>query len=81
MTKLTEAQLRARKKYNEKTFDRIEIKPKQSENLPARIDAHCIKHGYLKETGQIGTPNRTGFIVKAIETQMKIDNGEIKIVE
>ena len=78
----TEAQARATNKYNKNTYDAITVKYKKSEDMPDRLKEHCIKYGYLIETGpKTGDPNKAEFIKKAIETQIAIDNGTLKVVK
>lgn len=76
----TEAQLRANYKYHKKTYDRIEIYVKKELNLKEKIEEHCQEYGYLTDKNISGKKtNRAAFITKAIETQMAIDSGKIKV--
>ena len=68
--------------YIQKNLERLEIRFQAKDEMTKKIDEHCIKHGYVNTNGRYpGKSNRTEFIKKAIETQIAIDNGIIKISE
>lgn len=82
MAKATEAQVRAKNNYMKKVYDRIEIFVKKELNLKERIEDHCLEYGYINEESISGKKtNRVAFITKAIETQMAIDRGELKLTK
>lgn len=70
-------------KYVAENYDRIEIRFDKDEDMTRKIDEHCKKMGYLVEgnTRNKNQISRKTFIKKAIETQMKIDNGEWKLIK
>jgi len=78
--KVSEAQKRATRTYVDATYERLELKFRKDENWRARIDAHCRQYGYESEQSKDGI-GRTIFIKKAIETQMAIDRGELKLTK
>ena len=76
------SRIRANNRYRKDTYKTLQVAYHKEEELSEKINEHCIKYGYLTETGpKKGDPNKSAFILKAIETQMKIDRGELKIVE
>ena len=76
------SRIRANNHYRKETYKTLQVAYRKEEKLGDRINEHCIEYGYLTETGpKKGEPNKSAFILKAIETQMKIDRGELKIVE
>jgi hypothetical protein len=66
----TEAQNRAKAKYQKKTYDTITLRYRKEDNMNEKFKEHCLKYGYTDEAGR---PNVKMFISKAIETQMNID--------
>lgn len=68
-------------KYIKDNLERMEIRFQASDNMTEKIDEHCLKHGYVNTSGRYpGKSNRTEFIKKAIETQIAIDNGTLKVI-
>ena len=80
MEKVSEAQKRATRKYVDEKYDRLELKFRKDEKWKERIDEHCKQYGYVSNTSRTGL-TRMSFIKNAIETQMAIERGEIKIVK
>lgn len=74
------AQTNATRRYMEKNYERLELKFRKEENLKERIYDHCEEYGYQADSlkGGISVVN---FIRKAIETQMAIDRGELKLTK
>ena len=64
MMSVSDAQKRATKKYNAKKYDRIELKVQKGEKDLMKI--HAIKQG----------ESLNSFINRAIQNQIKTDNGE-----
>lgn len=64
MMSVSGAQKRATKKYNAKKYDRIELKVQKGEKDLMKI--HAIKQG----------ESLNSFINRAIQNQIKTDNGE-----
>ena len=81
--KVSEAQMRAIANSKKKLYDRIEIYVRKDAGLKERIEAHCAEYGYKNEDGinREKATNRAAFITRAIETQMAIDRGEMKLVK
>ena len=66
-----------------KLYDRIEIYVRKDLQIKEQIENHCQEYGYLNEDGiyKEKKTNRAKFILKAIETQMAIDRGELKLTK
>ena len=65
MAKKTPAQINATKKYDAKTYDLIQIKPRKE--VAAKLREHAEERG----------ESITGFLVRSAETQIAIDdNGQ-----
>ena len=74
------AQSNATMRYMEKNYERLELKFRKDEKMKERISSHCAEYGYLADSlkGGISVVN---FIRKAVETQMAIDRGELKLTK
>lgn len=65
-----------------KIYDRLEIYVRKEFKIKERIEQHCLEYGYVNEESISGKKtNRVAFITKAIETQMAIDRGELKLTK
>ena len=79
-TKTSKGQINATRKYMKKYYERLELTFRVEENWRKRIDEHCLKYGYKADSIKGGV-SRVNFIKKAMETQMAIDRGELKVVK
>ena len=76
--KLRQQQNKATAKYLSNNYDNISLKVRKDSGYKEQIENHCKEYGYVSDvTGKI---DKTAFLLKAIETQMKIDSGEISII-
>ena len=67
--------------YIKDKLERLEIRFRKEDEMTKKIDEHCLKYGYVNTNGRYpGGANRTEFIKKAIETQIAIDNGILKVI-
>ena len=65
MAKKTPAQMKATRKYDEKTYDLIQIRPRKE--IAERLRAHAEERG----------ESITGFFVRSAETQIEIDKSQV----
>ena len=66
------AQVRATTKYIKNNYKRIEIKFRNDDDITEKMDEHWKSYGYA---------DRSELIKKALETQIAIDRGEMKLVK
>ena len=68
----SKSQNKATTKYVSENYNRIEVRFRKEENMVLKIKTHLKEYGYS---------DRSDFIKKAVETQMAIDRGELKVVK
>lgn len=74
------SQSNATRRYMDKNYERLELKFRKDENLKERIYNHCQEYGYMADSLKGGV-SVVNFIRKAIETQIALDRGELKLTK
>ena len=79
-TKTDRGQITATRNYMTKHYERLEFSFRKEEKWKERIDEHCREYGYMADSIKGGI-SRVNFLKKAMETQMAIDRGELKLTK
>ena len=74
----TPAQNRATAKYMRENYDRLDVKFKKESKMLDVLNNHVKEYDYKDSV--TGRYSKAEFVKRAIETQLAIDRGEIKIV-
>lgn len=77
--KVSEAQKRLNREYVKNTYERLTVRFRKEHNMLKTLDKHAEEYGYVDENS--GLYSKAELARRAIETQMAIDRGELRVVK